>query len=108
MRKLIGLLALIFLSPVGGRALAQPADPQKRLDQLEKRMDDDEKRHQQELKIRDEKIANLEQRLKEKTTDQPPTAADVDKVTGDILKDIESRSPVTQTLRVPASFRRTQ
>jgi hypothetical protein len=103
MRKLIGLLACIFLFPTG-RALAQPADAQKRLDQLEKRMDDDEKRHQQELKIRDEKIANLEQRLKEKMIDQPPTAADVDKVTGDILKDIESRNPVTQTLRVPASF----
>src|SRR5260221_13684072 len=107
MRKHLGLLAIGLRPCSGGSVLAQAtaaAGPDQRMDQVEKHMDDMEKRPQAELKARDERINNLERQPKDKPTDTAPTAADVDKVTSDILKDINSRNPVTQTLRVPASF----
>lgn len=100
----LGLWAIPFLLWSASNVLAQATNPNERMDQFEKRLDESEKRHQAELKARDERIANLERQLKDKSTDTTPTAADVDKVTSDILKDINSRNPITQTQRIPASF----
>src|SRR6266536_3384473 len=106
MPKHLGLWAIPILLWSANSVLAQAiTGADQRMDQVERRMDDMEKRHQAELKARDERIANLERQLKDKpTTDTTPTAADVDKVTSDILKDINSRNPITQTVRVPVSF----
>lgn len=104
MRKIIGLLAVSLIACSSGRVLAQANDPNQKLEQLEKRMNESEARHQAELKARDERISKLEEEVRQKAITPTPTKDDVDKVTSDILKDIDSRNPVTQTLRVPASF----
>src|SRR5258706_2016762 len=104
MRKHLRLLGVALLSWSASNVLAQATNPNERMDQIEKRLDDSERRHQAELKARDARISNLEQQLKDKAIEPTPTAADVDKVTSDILKDINSRNPITQTQRIPASF----
>src|SRR4051812_6754088 len=105
MPKHLGLWAIPVLLCSASSVLAQAINPNQRLDQLEKRLDESERRHQAELKARDERIGNLERQLKDKpAAGTTPTAADVDKVTSDILKDINSRNPITQTQRIPASF----
>jgi hypothetical protein len=104
MRKHLRLLCLALLPWSASTVLAQATNPNERMDQFEKRLDESEKRHQAELKARDERISGLERQLKDKAVDPTPTPADADKVTSDILKDINSRSPITQTQRIPASF----
>jgi len=104
MRKIIGLLAISFTFWSASNALAQTTNPDKRLDELEKRMTESEARHQAELKARDERISKLEDEIRQKAITPKPTKEDIDKVTGDILKDIDSRTTIAPTLRVPASF----
>src|SRR5439155_2632449 len=104
MLKIIGLWAICLTCWSAGTVLAQAKDADKRLDEVEKRMNESEARHQAELKARDERISKLEEEIRQKTIAPAPTKEDVDKVTGDILKDIELRNPVAPTMRVPASF----
>jgi len=103
MRLYLGYLAATVMACSASNVLAQ-AGSMDRLDQVERRLDEQDKRHQAELKARDERIAKLERQLKEKGQDTGPTTADIDKVTRDILKDVDSRDPIAQTLRIPASF----
>lgn len=103
MRPYLGSLAVLVITWSAGTVLAQ-AGSVDRMNQIERRLDEQDKRHQAELNARDERIAKLEMQLKEKRPDTGPTAADIDKVTRDLLKDVDSRDPISQTLRVPASF----
>jgi hypothetical protein len=104
MRDHLRLLGIALLSCSAGTVLAQATNPDQRMDQVEKRLDDMEQRHQAELKARDEKISKLEEQVRQRAITPVPTDDDIDKTKNDILKDIDSRAPATQTLRVPASF----
>jgi hypothetical protein len=64
-----------------------------------------DQRHRDELRARDQKIADLERQLREKTVTPTPTADDIERAKNDVLRDLESRNPVTQeTKRTPVSF----
>lgn len=104
MHKHLRLLGVALFSWSASTVLAQAADPDQRIDQVEKRLDDMEKRHQAELRARDEKISKLEEQMRQRAITPVPSDNDIDKTKNDILRDIDSRAPATQTLRVPASF----
>jgi hypothetical protein len=88
--------------------LAQNQSQEERFQQLEKRITDLEQSNRQ----KDEKINRLEQQLKDKSITPTPTDADIEKVKSDVLKDLESRDPLTGRTRptsapgarAPASF----
>jgi hypothetical protein len=101
-RVCAAIVAACAASTVLAQSPAPPADA--RLDQFERRLNEIDRRHQAELKARDERIANLEQRLKQRPATPTPTAADVDRVKDELFRDLESRDPVTQTKRTPVSF----
>jgi hypothetical protein len=62
-----------------------------RLEQLERRITDLEKG----VREREEKIDRLERQLKDKAVAPSPTDADIEKVKSDVLKDLDSREPLT-------------
>lgn len=94
-----GLLALLVVLSVSPCARAQDLD-----DKIEQRFRQMEQKYQAELKKRDEQIARLETQVKGTLVPPAVTRADVDKVTADLMKDLDSREPVTGTKRTPISF----
>ncbi|HVT89840.1 MAG TPA: hypothetical protein VHD56_13380 [Tepidisphaeraceae bacterium] len=98
-------LALLLL---GGSAMAQPALPSdQRMDQIEKRLEDLERKYNQDIKSRDEEIARLKAQVQQQSTTTPAATTSTDSIEQSrqaILKDIESREPSAQILRVPANF----
>jgi hypothetical protein len=112
MRKHTGLLAAAVLALGAARAPAQqpqqspppPADPDRRMDQFERRLDDMERRHKAELEARDEKIRKLEEQARQRAITPTPTDDEIERTKNDVLKDIDSQAPLSITKRVPASF----
>src|SRR3954465_2718824 len=109
MRQRISLWPAFIAAWGAGSVLAQqqnpPANNDQRLDRVERRLNEMDQRHRDEPKGRDQKIADLERQLREKTVTPTPTADDVERTKNDVLRDLESRNPVTQqTKRTPVSF----
>src|SRR3954471_23493101 len=109
MRQRIRLCAAIVAACGASSVLAQqqtpPASNDQRLDQFERRLNEMDQRHRDELKARDAKIADLERQLRDRTANPTPTADDIERAKNDVLRDLESRNPVTQqTKRTPVSF----
>src|SRR5262245_32915758 len=93
-------LALVCFASLGFAQTTTAAD--ERMNQFEKRLGELEKKYQEQLKAKDEEIARLKAQQKPGATSQATSAAaqdEIDKVTRDILKDVQSRSAATQTLR---------
>ncbi len=80
----------------------QPADS--RLERLEQRLNEMERQLQADLKARDAEIARLRSQVKDDSASKNADQDAIDQTTQDLMKDIESRSAATQTLRIPASF----
>jgi hypothetical protein len=108
MRQRISVCAAIVAACGAGTVLAQqqpPSNTDQRLDQFERRLNEMDQRHQAELRARDARIADLERQLREKTVTPTPTADDIERTKNDVLRDLESRNPVTQEVkRTPVSF----
>lgn len=110
MRQRIRICAAIVAAFGASSVLAQqqqqlPANSDQRLDQFERRLNEMDQRHRDELKARDAKIADLERQLRDRTVNPTPTPDDIDRTKNDVLRDLESRNPVTQqTKRTPVSF----
>src|SRR5690349_5133157 len=109
MRQRISVRAALVAACGAGTVLAQQQQPStpadQRLDQFERRLNEMDQRHRDELKARDAKIADLERQLRERTVTPTPTADDIERTKNEVLRDLESRNPVTQEVkRTPASF----
>jgi len=112
MRLRVALLGVVALL-AGGSARGQAANPaDQRMDRFEQRLNEMEKKYQAELKARDEEIARLRAQVEKQQQSQASAAgpttktSDIDIITQEILKDVESRTPFTRpaTVRTPASF----
>ncbi len=99
----LAVLAISLISSfVHAEPATQPADP--RVDRLEQRLNEMERQHQADLKARDAEIARLRSQIPNDPASRKADQDVIDQTTSDLMKDIESRSAVTQTLRIPASF----
>ena len=106
MRFRIALVGLWMLLSLGGAGFAQTtSSADQRLDRFEQRLNEIESKYQSDLKARDQEIARLKEELS-RLRQQPAPAApatrtaasadEIERTKQDVLKDIESRNPVTQ------------
>ncbi len=112
MQTRTGRCALLALALYGsGEALAQSTatTTDERLNRAEQRLDEMEKRHQAELKERDQKIAELETKLRTPPTTAPAAAVpttqdDIDRTRAAVLEDVQSRDVASGIQRLGQDF----
>jgi hypothetical protein len=113
MQTRTGRCALLALALYGnGETLAQSTatTTDERLNRAEQRLDEMEKRHQAELKERDQRIAELETKLRTTPTTGPTTAAaanaqdEIDRTRAAVLEDVQSRDVASGIQRLGQDF----
>jgi hypothetical protein len=106
-----GRCALLALALTGSGALAQTTTTtDERLDRAERRLDELEKRHAAELKARDQKIAELEGKLRSAPPTTAPAAGatspqdDIERTRAAVLEDVQQRSAESGVMRLAQDF----
>ena len=104
--------ALVFGAPPAMTQSARAQEPRgggesdaERLDRLERRMTEMETRHAEEIKARDEEIAQLRSQVGQQDDEaRAGEPDDIEQTRADVLRDLESREPVPLTVRTPADI----